>query len=82
MARPLKDGVDYFPKDTGFYEDDKIRLLRVEFGAKGMYLLDYLLCDLYGKNGYYFGIPGRNFSAGGGGVKGGICENSGKCRRT
>lgn len=53
MARPLKDGVDYFPKDTGFYEDDKIRLLRVEFGAKGMYLLDYLLCDLYGKNGYY-----------------------------
>lgn len=53
MARPLKDGVDYFPKDTGFYEDDKIRLLRAEFGAKGMYLLDYLLCDLYSKNGYY-----------------------------
>ena len=53
MARPLKDGVDYFPKDTGFYEDDKVKLLRAEFGAKGMYLLDYLLCDLYSKNGYY-----------------------------
>ena len=53
MARPLKDGVDYFPKDTDFYEDDKVRLLRAEFGSKGMYLLDYILCDLYGKNGYF-----------------------------
>ena len=53
MARPLKDGVDYFPKDTDFYADDKVRLLRAEFGSKGMYLLDYILCDLYGKNGYF-----------------------------
>lgn len=53
MARPLKDGVDYFPKDTDFYGDDKVRLLRAEFQSKGMYLLDYLLCDLYGKNGYF-----------------------------
>ena len=51
MARPLKDGVDYFPKETDFYADDKVRLLRAEFGSKGMYLLDYILCDLYGKNG-------------------------------
>jgi len=49
----MKDGVDYFPKDTDFYEDDKVRLLRAEFGAKGMYLLDYLLCRLYGRNGYF-----------------------------
>ena len=53
MARPLKDGVDYFPKNTDFYNDDKVRLLRAEFGAKGMYLLDYLLCEIYGKNGYF-----------------------------
>lgn len=53
MARPIKDGVDYFPKDTDFYSDDKVRILRAEFGAKGMYLLDYLLCDLYSKNGYF-----------------------------
>ena len=53
MARPIKDGVDYFPKDTDFYEDDKVRILRARFGSKGMYLLDYLLCDLYSKNGYY-----------------------------
>lgn len=53
MARPAKAGIDYFSKDVSFYEDDKVRLLRAEFGAKGMYLLDYMLCDLYGKNGYY-----------------------------
>ncbi len=54
MARPLKDGVDYFPKDVDFYRDNKIRLLRAEFGAKGMYLLDYILCEeLYSKNGYF-----------------------------
>ena len=54
MARPLKDGVDYFPKDVDFYRDIKVRLLRAEFEAKGMYLLDYLLCEeLYSKNGYF-----------------------------
>lgn len=53
MARPIKDGVDYFPKDTDFYSDDKVRLLKAEFGAKGMFLLDYLLCELYRKNGYF-----------------------------
>ena len=53
MARPIKDGVDYFPMDTDFYNDDKVRLLRAEFGAKGMYLLHFLLCECYGKNGYF-----------------------------
>lgn len=53
MARPLKDGAVYFSKDTDFYEDDKIKVLRAEFNARGMYLLDYLLCDLYGKDGYF-----------------------------
>ena len=53
MARPTSDGVGYFPKDVGFYRDDKIRLLRAEFGAKGMYLLDYILCELYEKDGYF-----------------------------
>ncbi|MBQ9229221.1 MAG: DUF4373 domain-containing protein, partial [Eubacterium sp.] len=39
--------------DTDFYNDDKVRLLRAEFGAKGMYLLHFLLCECYGKNGYF-----------------------------
>ena len=53
MSRPMKDGVDYFNKDCDFYQDEKVRLLRAEYGAKGMYLLDYLLCEIYGKTGYY-----------------------------
>ena len=53
MARPMQEGVGYFPKDTAFYQDDKVKLLRAEFGAKGMYLLDYILCELYGKDGYF-----------------------------
>jgi hypothetical protein len=53
MARPKKEGVDYFSLDVDFFEDDKIRLLRAEFGAKGMYILVYLLCEIYAKNGYY-----------------------------
>ncbi len=53
MARPIKDGVDYFPVDVDFFRDDKVRMLRSEFGAKGIYLLMYLLCELYRSNGYY-----------------------------
>ena len=37
MARPLKDGVDYWNEDCYFYSNNKIRLLRSEFGANGMY---------------------------------------------
>lgn len=28
-------------------------MLRGEFGAKGMYMLDYILCEIYRTNGYY-----------------------------
>lgn len=53
MGRPRKDGVDFFSLDTGTFRDDKVKLLRAEFGAKGMYLLIYLLCEIYEKKGYY-----------------------------
>ncbi len=53
MARPIKDGVDYFPMDVDFFGDDKVRLLRQKHKAKGMYMLLFLLCDLYKKNGYF-----------------------------
>lgn len=53
MSRPRKDGVDFFSLDTGIFRDDKVKLLRAEFGAKGMYLLIWLLCEIYEKNGYY-----------------------------
>lgn len=53
MARPSKNGVGYFPKDVNFYQDDKVRYIRGRFGAKGMYLLDFILCQIYGTCGYY-----------------------------
>ena len=33
MARPRKDGIDYFPFDTDFFSDKKIRILKSRFGA-------------------------------------------------
>lgn len=53
MARPIKTGLDYFPKDTGSFSDRKIRRLLSEFGAKGYMIFDYLLCVIYSDNGYY-----------------------------
>ena len=34
MARPFKAGADYFPMDTDFFQDRKIKLVRGNFGAK------------------------------------------------
>ena len=53
MARPIKDGVEYFPLDVNFFDDDKVKILRQKHKAKGMYMLLFLLCDLYRKNGYF-----------------------------
>lgn len=56
MARPLKDGLDYFPKDSGFYRDRKIRALIGRFGSDGAILYDYILCEAYGDKGYYVSV--------------------------
>ena len=53
MARPVKDGLGYFPKDTGFYADRKIRMLMARFGSDGAVLYDYILCEVYREHGYY-----------------------------
>lgn len=53
MARPIKDGLDYFSKDTDFYRDRKIRALIGRFGSDGAILYDYILCEVYGDKGYY-----------------------------
>lgn len=53
MARPLRDGVDYFPFDVGFLRDTKLRLIKGEFGAIGVFIYLYLLCAIYEENGYY-----------------------------
>lgn len=53
MARPKKEGLDYFPKDTGSFSDRKIRRLMNEFGAKGYTIFDCVLCQIYSDKGYY-----------------------------
>lgn len=52
MARPQKDGLDYFPLDTEFFNDKDIRILRSRYGSGGVLLYIYLLCEIY-RNGYY-----------------------------
>ena len=53
MARPQKDGIDYFPLDTDFFRADKrIRSLLMKYGTNGISFLLYLYCDIYA-NGYY-----------------------------
>ncbi|MCD8041500.1 MAG: DUF4373 domain-containing protein [Tannerellaceae bacterium] len=53
MARTNKTGIDYYPFDTGFFEDDKIQLIESEFGMKGGYIAIRLLCKIY-KEGYFY----------------------------
>lgn len=53
MARTNKVGIDYFPFDVDFFNDDKIQLIESEFGMKGGYIAIRLLCKIY-KVGYYY----------------------------
>lgn len=52
MARPNKVGLDYFPFDVDFFEDEKIEAIFVEFGIKGEITVIKLLCAIY-RNGYF-----------------------------
>ena len=55
MARQQKDGLDYFPLDVDFFEDEKIKILRARYGTDGISLYIYLLCRIY-KKGYYIKV--------------------------
>lgn len=57
MARPIKQGLEYFPLDVDIHDDDKIALISSEFGAIGEAILWRLLCKIY-KNGYYYSWGG------------------------
>ena len=52
MARPIKKGLDYFPFDVDIFTDPKIRILRSRYGADGMTIYIWLLCEIY-RSGYY-----------------------------
>ena len=53
MARPRKKGMEYFPLDIDFFENDKIQLTESEFGVNGSYIALRLFCAIYAE-GYYY----------------------------
>lgn len=55
MARPKKRGIDYFSLDCDFFSDRKIKILKARYGADGITLYLYLLCEIY-KNGFYIHV--------------------------
>lgn len=52
MARPLKDGIDYFPIDIDIFDDEKVIPISSQYGAAGECILIRLLCAIF-RNGYY-----------------------------
>lgn len=52
MARPIKEGLDYFPLDVDFHNDEKIEIISGEFGVKGEAIAIRLLCAIY-RQGYF-----------------------------
>lgn len=53
MARPEKQGIDYYPKDIDADQDDKLGMIIAEFGVKGELLFDKLCGWIYKHEGYY-----------------------------
>lgn len=52
-GRPIKQGIDYFPLDTSFFSDVKIRKIARACGPNAASVLICLLCNIYRDNGYY-----------------------------
>jgi hypothetical protein len=53
MARPDKQGIDYFPLDCDLDMDDKLSMIIGEYGSKGENFYTKLLCWIYKHDGYY-----------------------------
>lgn len=56
MARPIKQGLDYFPFDVNFFDDTKIEFISAKFGLKGEAIIIRLLAKIYKENGYYMSL--------------------------
>jgi hypothetical protein len=52
MARPIKEGLDYFPLDVDSFGDYKILLVEEKLGYKASYVAIRLLCIIY-RESYY-----------------------------
>lgn len=53
MARPLKQGIDYFPLNVDFFSDVKVRKIARACGPNAASILICLLCNIYRNEGYY-----------------------------
>lgn len=53
MARPTKQGIDYFPLDVGFLRDIKVRKITKACGLSSISILICLLSNVYRDDGYY-----------------------------
>ena len=54
MARPNKEGLDYFPIDTNMEQDDKIALIEAKHGIVGFGVIIKLYKKIYSTYGYYY----------------------------
>lgn len=55
MAAPRKKKLDYFPLDSDFFSDKKIKVVLARYGADGVTLYLYIICEIY-KNSYYIKV--------------------------
>ena len=53
MARPKKDGLDYYPMDSDIENDDKMKFIRSKHGNDGFATVILLLNKIYRENGYF-----------------------------
>lgn len=53
MARPIKEGLEYFPLDCDIDQDDKIALIEAQHGIVGFGIAIKLLMKIY-KNSYFY----------------------------
>ena len=55
MARPLLKSIEYYPMDTDFLSNIKIRRILRACGASSIAVIIHLLGNIYGDEGYYMG---------------------------
>ncbi|MNB67206.1 hypothetical protein D3C75_136910 [compost metagenome] len=53
MARPTKEGLDYFPLDIDFDQDDKLVVPINKYGMQGLGIIIKLMGEIY-RNGYFY----------------------------
>lgn len=59
MARPIKEGIDYFPFDVDLIKDRKLRRVKIKYGSTAVQVYISLLCILYKDKGYYIDYFGE-----------------------